>query len=275
MVPNPQSWWLDWPLEPGVWLLTAAAGWWYMRAARSVRGWRVVRTTCWFGGLVATFIALASPVATYDTALFWVHMLQHLLLISVAAPLLLLGAPLALVLRSATPHGRRRVSAFLHFRWVRALTHPFVSWTVFAAVLVGSHFSPLYDAALENELVHVIEHVVYLTAGLLFWWPIVAVDPGANRLTPPLRLAYIALAMPVQAFVGLAIYSANTPLYSHYEELARTWGPSLMADQRLAGVVMWVGGDGVSIGAFIIAAVAWMRYEDRLAERVDRRLGLG
>jgi putative copper resistance protein D len=215
--------------------------------------------------------ALAGPPAAFDTTLFWVHMAQHLLLVMVAAPLILLGAPVTLALRT-NPRGRLR--SLVGARPIRTVSHPVVAWASLAAVMVVTHFSVIYDAALENEVVHIGEHTLYVSAALLFWWPIVGLDPGSHRLAWPLRAVYIALTMPLQAFIGLALYSSDRVLYQHYATLQRTWGPTPLEDQQLAGVVMWVGGELVAVAALAAVIVAWMGHEERLAAKEDRRLGL-
>ena len=261
-----------WPFEPLVWLGLGLAAWWYVRTYKRVPAYPSVRRLHWMLGLGVVALALASPVAVYEGSLFSVHMLQHLLLTVVAAPLLVLGAPVTLALRAASPQGRRRLMRVLHSRPVRFMTHPVVTWSIFALVMWLTHFSSLYDLALENELVHVAEHLLYLTAACLFWWPVIGLDPGANRIGWPGRIAYLFLAMPQQSFLGVAIHQANEPLYDHYATLARTWGPTPLGDQQQAGMIMWVGGDFLFIAALVLAVLAWMRHDQRATHHLDRRL---
>ena len=231
------------------------------------------RAWCWYTGLSVLVVALCSPIATYDTTLFSVHMVQHLLLMLVTAPLLALGAPITLLLRVAGPGMRRRlILPVLHSRVVRLVAHPIVAWVVFAAVMYGSHFSPLFDAALHDETLHVLEHGLYLGAAMLFWWPVVGADPSPWRLPHPARIGYLFLGMPWSSFLGLVIFSAPSALYPHYSTLARTWGPTPLADQQLAGGMMWVVGDGVFLIAMLMAVWVWMRAEEREGLRVDARL---
>ena len=131
----------------------------------------------------------------------------------------------------------------LHSRPVRFLAFPVVSWLIFAGVMWGSHFSPLFDVALENEWAHRLEHVLFLGAALLFWWPVAGPDPSPWRLRPAGRVVYVGLQMPQNTFLALAIYMASVPLYAHYTTTGRTWGPTPLEDQQLAGGIMWLGGD--------------------------------
>ena len=272
--PDPGIWFLQWAFEPLVWGAGAASAWWYIRAARRVHGWSVWRSRSYIAGIGVAVFALSGPPAVFDTALFWVHMVQHLLLVMLAAPLLLLGAPVTLALRSESDRLRRRLRALIEMPPIKFFGQPVVAWMLMAAVVVLTHFSAIYNAALENELVHIGEHALYISAALLFWWPVVGLDPGSSRLARPVRVVYVALTMPVQAFVGLALYSADRVLYEHYSTLQRSWGPTPLADQQLAGVVMWIGGELLAGAALAAVVVAWMREEDRLAAKEDRRLGL-
>lgn len=240
-----------------------------------MQGWPPRRRRYFLAGIAALTLALATPLAVYGDAFFSAHMVQHLALIFGAAPGIVLGAPVALAMRSSSAPTRRKLSAVVHSRAVAALGHPVVAWVVFAGVMWASHFSPLFDLALENEAVHVLEHSVYLAAALLFWWPVAGVDPGARTLSHPLRVAYLALALPQGSWLGLAIYSSSGVLYPHYATLARSWGPSPLADQRIAGIIMWVGGDLLFVGALALTITVWARHERLEARRIDRRLGSG
>jgi putative copper resistance protein D len=231
------------------------------------------RTWAWYSGCAVLFVALASPIATYDTALFSAHMIQHLLMAMVAAPLLAIGAPITLLLRVSSPRTRRRIILPILHSWpVRVVSFPIVTWIIFAAVMWASHFSPLFNAALEDEGVHLFEHALYLGAALLFWWPVVGADPSPWRLPHAARLGYLFIGMPFSSFLGLVIFSAPGVLYAHYETLIRPWGPTPFVDQQWAGGIMWAGGDLIFLGAMILALWVWLRAEEAEGRRVDARL---
>ena len=268
-----------WSFHVEVWMPVLLAGWAYWAARRKVNrahpGNPVPRFRwwCWAAGLVTLLVALTSPIERYDTTLFSVHMVQHLLLVFVAAPLLMLGAPITLLLRAATPDGRKRVILpILHSRVMRVLAFPLVTWGLFALVMWGSHFSPLFDAALEDPFIHLLEHGLFLATALLFWWPVVGADPGPHRLPHPARVGYLGLGMPFGSFLGLAIFSATTVLYPHYATLKRTWGPTPIDDQAMAGGIMWAGGDLAFLVALVLAVAVWLRSEEATARRVDAQL---
>ena len=270
---------LTWQFEPFVVLPLLAAALIYHWAVARVNAAhprnRVPRFRywCWMAGLFVLLVALASPVGTYDDTLFADHMIQHLLLTMVAAPLLALGAPITLLLRVSSARTRQRVILpVLHSRPVKFISHPVVTWVIFAAVMWGTHFSPLFDASLEDNGIHLFEHALYLGAGLLFWWPVVGADPSPWRLPHPARVGYLFLGMPQSSFLGLAIFSAPAVLYKHYETLVRTWGPSPLVDQQWAGGIMWLVGDGIFLTAMLLAVAVWLKAEEVEGRRLDAQL---
>jgi putative copper resistance protein D len=212
-----------------------------------------------------------SPIEWYEGSLFSVHMLKHRVVELVAAPLLLLGAPATLARRAASPSVRRWLLAILHSRAVGILSFPLLAWVLFAAVNWGWHFSSLYDQALENPWLHDLQHLTFIGAALLFWWPVIGADPARWRLPHPVRLFYLFLAMPQNSFLGIALMSAPTALYPHYLSNLRDWGPSPVADQSVGGMLMWVGGDVVFLLAMGLVVAAWVRHEDRRTARADAR----
>ena len=269
---------LAWSLDPLVLLPLAAVGGAYLWAVRRVNeahpGNRHAgyRTWLFIGGLAAIGLALTSPIEAYEGALFSVHMVQHMILELVAAPLLLAGAPITLTLRASSPSVRRALLSVLQSRVVHLVSFPVVAWLLFAAVNWGWHFSTLYDQALENELLHYVQHATFLGAALLFWWPAIGADPSPWRLPHPLRLFYLFLAMPQNSFLGVALLQTSTVLYPHYLTNARAWGPTPLDDQHLGGVLMWVFGDVAFLAGMAIVVAIWVRHEDRRTHRLDRRL---
>src|SRR5690606_37446088 len=130
-------------------------------------------------------------------ALFSVHMWQHILLTMIGVPLLLLVMPITLAMRVARPSTRKDVLLpILHSRAMKVLTFPVLTWIIFAATMWGSHFSPLFNAALENEWLHRLEHLWYISAAFLFWWPVIGTDFSPWRMNHPMRLLYLFLQMP-------------------------------------------------------------------------------
>ena len=277
--PEPGSFLFDWSFDPLVWLPAIAALllWRYgsRKVAREHPAHPVARrrTVSWTLGVVAILVALDSGIERYDTTLFSVHMVQHLVLTLLAPPLLLFAGPITLILQASSPETRRRwILPVLHSRALRALSFPVVAWILFAAVMWASHFSPLFDLSLEHEWVHRLEHMLFLGAALLFWWPVVGPDPSPWRMTPAVKVLYVGLQMPQNTFLALAIYLASVPLYPHYVTTIRPWGPTPLEDQQTAGGIMWLGGDFAFLTMVILLVLAWMRHEERRTVGEDRRL---
>jgi cytochrome c oxidase assembly factor CtaG len=186
----------------------------------------------WLGaGLLVAGVALSPPFEARVDVSLPAHMVQHVLLTMLAAPLL----------AAALPRAPR--------------IHPVVAWLLFAATGWAIHFSPFFDAAADTVPVHVAEHALLIGTGVLFWAQVVA--PGA-RLSHPLRILYLVVAMPQNTFLALAISSAGRVLYPHY-----AGGSDPLGDQRVAGGVMWVAGDVVLLVAVLLTAAAWARHEER------------
>jgi putative copper resistance protein D len=269
---------LGWSFQPlvAIPLVVTALAWLALvrringrHAERPVSRWRTVAL---LGGLAAIGVALMSGVEAYDTTLFSVHMVQHILLTFVAAPLLVLAAPVTQLLRAASPATRRRwILPVLHSGPVAVLGHPVVAWLAFTGVMWATHFSPLFDLALEEPVLHDLEHGLFLGSALLFWWPVVGADPGPRRMAFGARGLYLLLQMPPNSFLAVAILMAGAPLYPHYATLGAPYGIDPLADQQLAAGLMWVISDLVFIAAILLVVAAWMRHEERDAPAAERR----
>jgi putative copper resistance protein D len=189
-------------------------------------------------GLVVILVALGPWTDAAADRTLTAHMLQHVALAMVAAPLLVLGS--GGVLRVLP----RRVG-----RGLVRLVHPLLGWTAFAAVQLGTHFTGFYDYALEHAWAHGLEHGLYLVSALWFWWPVLGRRWRGGIL-------YLLAAMPVQAAIGVVLMSSDRLFYKHYGSLA---------DQHRAGALMWASGSLVMAGAVVWVAWNWLRAEERRA----------
>jgi len=223
-----------------------------------------------FAGLGVVVAALTGPIDAAVTTSFSIHMVQHLLITMVAPPLLLLGAPITLALQAWPGTPRRWLLATLRSGPARLFGNPLVAWALFFVVLWGIHFTWIYEAALHNNGLHALEHIVLLVTSLLFWMPIVRADPAPSGLSYPARILYLFVAMPAMAFLGLTIVSSRLvlyPTYAHAEGVARA-----LADQRAAGAIMWAGTMVLIVPALGFVLLDWVRADEREAARVDARL---
>jgi putative copper resistance protein D len=195
---------------------------------------------------------------------------QHMLLQLAAPPLILLGAPMTLLLRSNPPWPRRKATLrFLRSKTVAFLTHPVTAFTAFTGSILVAHFTPLYELALGNQAIHIAEHVVFLGTGLLYWAQVVESDPLPHRQSAPARLLYLFLVMPVMAIAGSALAESSSTLYHYYAALPQPWGGEALVDQHRAGAMMW------EFGIFVIAPVMgrvlmqWLDREERDRQRYE------
>ena len=224
-------------------------------------------------GIAALALALLSPVEAYDTVLFSVHVAQHMLLTMVAAPLLALGAPITLALRVAKGPTRRRMVRVLHSPPLRVVGNPLVAWVLFTLTLYGLYFSPLFDLTLRQPLVHDLVHLHFIAVGLLFWWPLVGLDPSRWRLPHIARLLFVFLMVPFHAFLGVAIMNSGRVLAPALESFQRSWGPTPLADQQTGGAILWGAGDLIALTAVLGILISWASYEEKVVNvREDRRL---
>jgi putative copper resistance protein D len=265
---------LGWSFHPQVVIPLLAVALAYLWAIRRVNAAHPAnpvppdRAAFFLLGLACIAVALLSGIERYDTELFAVHMVQHLLLVFGAAPAIALAAPITLVLRLASTATRTRwVLPILRSRVVKVIGHPLVAWLLFTFVMWGSHVSPLFDAALEDSLLHDLEHGLYLASALLFWWPVVGRDPSPWRLGYPARLFFLFLQMPLNSLLGVAILFSEQVLYPHYVTTGRAWPPTPLEDQQLAGAIMWGLGDGGFLLAILLVIAAWMRHEEAATRR--------
>jgi putative membrane protein len=221
---------VDWPLI-GV-VVTAVL---YGRGRRraDVRG-----ELCFYAGLLTVVTAVEWPVDSYADTLFWVHMVQHVLLTMVAPPLILLGRPWPRAARPL-PLGARRVLARTAHS-VRSVAAPIPAFILFNVVLLVWHVPALYDLTLRNQLVHDLEHALFFGTALVFWTHL-APTSRRPRLSDLQRIAYGLAAILVGWALALVLALAPHPLYAHYATLAaRPGGLSALADQQLAAGIMWV-----------------------------------
>ncbi|HEX2375041.1 MAG TPA: cytochrome c oxidase assembly protein [Actinomycetota bacterium] len=275
--PTPGRLLLWWSLDPlvSVGLLAAAIAYLWARRRLVADGvpWPARRTAYFLSGIGALALALLSPIEAYDTVLFSVHVVQHMLLTMAAAPLLALGAPITLALRVARGRTRRRMVRVLHSPPMRVIGHPLVAWVLFTLTLYGLYFSPLFDLTLRQPLAHDLVHLHFLAVGLLFWWPVVGLDPSRWRLPHIARLGFVFLMIPFHAFLGVAIMNSGRVLAPTLESFQRSWGPTPLADQQTGGAILWGAGDLIALAAVLGVLISWASYEEKVvAVREDRRL---
>jgi len=253
-----------WQFAPLVSVTLALLAGAYLSCVRMVgrrhpaRPWPAGRTAAFLLGLAAIAVATQSIIGVYDDVLFSVHMIQHLLLIMVAPPLLIFGRPVTLLLHASRNPLHTRVKRVLRSRVVSGLTWPPVAVTLYAAVVAGTHLTPLMNLVLENEAVHDAEHALYLVVGYLYFLPVVGSEPLRRRLPAFGRFMLLLITMPVDTLVGLVLMLVPRELFPAYAHADRTWGPGLVTDLHHGGFIMFAGGDLVMAVLAVTLAVKFV-----------------
>ena len=267
-----------WEFEPLPVLAVLGAAGLYLYAVRRLRSrgvpWSPWRTASFcLLGLGFVLLATTSALATYDTTLISVHMVQHMLL-NMAAPIfLVLGAPITLALRTLPTRPRRLLLAALHSRVARVLTFPVVAGALFVVNPFALYLTGWYEATLRNPLLHDLNHVHFVLVGYLWFESILGTDPLPSRPPHLFRLLAVVVTLPFHAFLGITLLGAVQPLAEDwYVSLDREWPPSLLRDQEWAGGILWATGDLVGLVVLVVLFAQWVRASEREAAREDRRL---
>ncbi len=247
-------------------------GVWRNNALHPRHRWPIGKTLAWIGALFTTGVAIFSFIGVYDGELFWDHMIQHLLLIMVAAPLFAIASPLQLAWRSTKGTAHLVSTEALRSPVAQFLGHPAVAFLLYAVLIPLSHLTSWYNLTLEHESVHNAEHLAFLLVGYLFWRQIFGNDPNAYRLHPALQFFYLFLAIPIDTFSGLSLVGESHEIFPAYFATHRPWGPSYVTDLHVGGTIMWVVGDTLMLWPMIPVALRWMHMEERKAVRVDEEL---
>ncbi|MBV8218979.1 MAG: cytochrome c oxidase assembly protein [Solirubrobacterales bacterium] len=225
------------------------------------------RALMFYAALAVIVVALESPIDSLSDQLFWVHMIQHLLLLVAAAPLIVLARPWMSIWRPLPLSLRRALArTAVRSRWfapLRALAHlvtqPVAAWVIFNVNLVLWHMPGPYDATLESTSVHVLEHTTFLVLGILFWAQVAAYPPARTHLSYGQRIAYLAAAAIPNIGLSMFLAYAQHPLYSHYAALAhRPGGISALTDQQIGAGFMWTAGDLPFAIAIGLLAHRWL-----------------
>jgi putative copper resistance protein D len=255
----------------------------YLLGVRRLRrrgdGWPMGRTAAWLVGCAALLIATSSGIGRYAPAMFSVHMGQHMILAMLVPILLVLGAPVTLALRALPPAGRdgppgprEWLLSAIHSPVARWVTHPFFTLPVFVGSYYALYFSGIFPAALPQHWAHLLMNLHFVVAGVLFFWPLVGIDPAPRRLPPAARLGIVFGSLPFHAFFGVALMSAQTAIAeSWYRSLALPWVTDPLADQKLGGGLAWASGELPLLLVIVALLVQWSRQDERSARRADRR----
>jgi putative membrane protein len=276
-----------WSFEPGVVIALALSAWLYWRGVarlwreppgppgrrRGVQGWEV---WCYAGGWVALFVALVSPLHPWGRVLFAAHMTQHEVLMLVAAPLLGLGRPVVPCLRAlpvgwARALGNASKAAWWQRVW-RALTNPLAAWIIHAVALWVWHVPVLFEAVLEREWVHTLQHLSFFLSALLFWWALI--HGRARALGYGAAVLFLFTTALHSGLLGALITFATNVWYPGYLKTTQTWGLTPLEDQQLGGLIMWIPAGLVYVVAGLALFAGWLRESEARVVKREQRAAL-
>ena len=264
---------LDWywsPFTVGVDVVLLAVAGWYVRSVDRLdargRTWSPWRTASFLAGLAAVWTALCSSVATYAGYTFVSHVFQHLLLMVVAPPLGALGAPMTLLLQTSRRRLKKSVLAVLHSRAFAVLRHPVPVFFMYYLSMYAFFLSGAIGFAMERMWLMDLINLGFLISAMLFWWPMVGVDPiPGGRMSSGLKIINLLMGVPLMSFLGMALMEKRTSVAAMYS----------LRSTHLGGAVLWIAGDAATLLAVIPIYVEWVRSDARLAKRIDARLDAG
>jgi putative membrane protein len=223
------------------------------------------RSRLFLVGVLILFVALVSPLDTLaDSYLLSMHMVQHLLITLIVPPLLLVGTPGWLLRPLLRPRYALPIG--------RALTNPVFAFLVFNMTFAAWHVPALYELTLENEAVHILEHLMFLVTATLTWWPIFGQLDELPRLPDPAQIVYLFLQSLPPTILGALITFAGAPLYPAYTTAPRVWGLSVMADQQIGGLIMWIPGALVFFAVLTGVFFRWLNREEYERSQDVRRV---
>ncbi len=277
----------SWYFDPAAALLVLSAVLYWVGGRRTVTPHRLarsqrLRSVAFYVSLATVFLALDSPIEDYSRDLFWVHMVQHVLLMLVAAPLLVFSCPWIRLFRALPLSWRRRLARGLaqgdRTAPLRALARllgtPVVSLVLWSVVLLGWHVPVMFDATLHSEWLHVLEHTLFFATSVLLFKQVIPSPPLQARLGEAQRLIYVIAAMTVSWVLAVVLALAPEPLYGHYAHLAsRPGGISALADQQLAAGVMWVPGSVPFVIIILMYVHRWLAPPESGSNRAPRLAG--
>lgn len=254
----------------------ALYGWGVLRLRGRGDRWPVSRTVFFTLGVLSVALVMCTRLNDYGMVMFSVHMMQHMVISMLSPIVLLLGAPVTLALRALPVAGRGRkgprelLLALLHSRYLRVVTHPAFTIPLFIASLYALYFTPLFDFLMGSRTGHASMMVHFLAVGLVFFWPIMGVDPGPHRPGYVMRMLELFAGMPFHAFFGIALMMATEPMIKAYENPPASLGIDALTDQNAAGGIAWAFSEIPSVLVLIALVFQWYRSEQRQARRSDR-----
>ncbi|MFF7644998.1 cytochrome c oxidase assembly protein [Streptomyces canus] len=271
---------LQWSADPfflvACLLALGLYAWGVVRLRRRGDSWSVGRTVSYVLGVLSIGLMMCTKLNNYGMVMFSVHMVQHMVISMLSPILILLGAPVTLALRALPVAARGRkgprelLLALLHSRYMRIVTHPAFTIPLFIASLYGLYFTPIFDSLMGSKTGHVAMMVHFLAVGVVFFWPIIGVDPGPHRPGYLMRMLELFAGMPFHAFFGIALMMASEPMVETFKNPPASLSIDALSDQNYAGGIAWAFSEIPSVLVLIALLFQWYGSEQRQAKRTDR-----
>ncbi|MFJ2006221.1 cytochrome c oxidase assembly protein [Streptomyces chartreusis] len=271
---------LSWSADP-FFLVACLVGlalyaWGVVRLRRRGDEWPVGRTVSYVVGVLTVMLVMCTGLNDYGMVMFSVHMVQHMVISMLSPILILLGAPITLALRAMPPAGRGRkgprewLLVLLHSRYMQIITHPAFTIPLFIASLYALYFTPLFDFLMGSKTGHIAMMIHFLAVGVVFFWPIIGVDPGPHRPGYLMRMLELFAGMPFHAFFGIALMMASEPMVETFKNPPGSLAIDALSDQNAAGGIAWAFSEIPSVLVLIALLFQWYGSEQRQAKRKDR-----
>jgi putative copper resistance protein D len=246
-------------------LCIATIGIWYWLEDRSEIA--KIRQFLYYFALVLLTIVLVGPVAHNAINYFWIHMVQHILLMMLISPLLILGSPFKLLLNSKFLVLRKITRAFIKVKLIRNLFKPQVGFAIFLIALIGTHFSPLANAAINNPNLHMLELMIFLYAGLIYYYPVLEGNPRPFPVPHHVRVGSLFVMMLPETMTGFFLYSGNILLHDAHNHMGMDMSSMIdpLKDQHIGGALMWSMGMIIDTIWIVLAARDWLAHEQALS----------
>lgn len=246
-----------------------------VRRRHPARPWPLRHSLAFLAGLAVVAIATQSSIGVYDNVLFSVHMVQHVLLIMAAPPLLVTGRPVTLALHAWRNPVHKAVRGLVRSRSVTVLTRPAVATALYCTVVAGTHTPPFMDLVLENEAVHEAEHVLYLFAGYVFFLAVLGTEPLRHRVSVIGAFLMLLITMLADSATGVVYTVQSREVFAPYARVARYWGPGLVTDLHAGGYIMLVGSDLIMTVIAIGLAARYLTVDAARGSRLSGLTGAG
>ncbi len=265
---RPDDLWSAWEFDPGVVIPLLLSAFLYARGSGRHRGLRFRERLCFWAGWSMLAVALVSPLHPVGEVLFSAHMVQHEILMLVAAPLMVLSRPLVTFLWALPFEWRRGLGGWAKTNYVRRtwafITDPLAAWCIHATAIWIWHAPVMFEATLKSELAHTAQHLSFFLSALLFWW---ALFYAHGRLAYGAAVLYVFTTAVHTSILGALLTFAPHVWYPAYSSTTQAWGLTPLQDQQIGGLVMWVPAGLVYLAVGLALFAAWLNESDAMLER--------